>query len=336
MDALCGIAPAPIGNCFLDETDIRTLDSSTRDRLIGYLPQQAPLVSGTISEVISRFAPECDDSKVLAAARLVGVHGLISSLPDAYDTDLATDGHLLSTGQKQRVALARAVYEEPKYLFLDEPNALLDNLGERQLGDAIARLKSHGTTIIMVAHRMGIVNLADRILVMEAGRMIEYGPRAEIMRRMTNSHRRIRVPVNQAATQDLLDWVARQFSRSADGVFCKRAQVIAIELYNFARQNGPDDLDRRLLFEFTFVDDITCTLMMHDALGGQIERKISKVRKMTETSEAGDALMTKDEASIATVIRIADYFEHRTGTDKCAYFAKLIQEEEPALAEGAK
>lgn len=332
LHALCGIDPAPIGNSFLDQTDIRTLDAATRDRQIGYLPQKADLSFGTIAEIISRFEPKPDDAEILAAARRVGVHGLISSLPLAYETDLGKTPHLLSAGQKQRIALARAIYGNPRYLFMDEPNALLDNQGERQLGDAIMRLKSQGTTIVMVVHRIGIVALADKVAVMQDGRIIEFGDRREIMSRMTDSHRRIRLPIHAASLPDLMDWVARQFRRDGDVEFRQRAATVARELYNFARDNGPKDPDRRLNFEFTFIDDITCSITLTERCRLKLERKISKIREIAAQTNPMLEGLPEDEQSLAKVIRLSDHFEHRANEKQSAYVARLVQTEPPVAS----
>ncbi|MCA8884483.1 MAG: ATP-binding cassette domain-containing protein [Rhodobacteraceae bacterium] len=332
LHALCGIDPAPIGNSFMDQTDVRTLDTATRDRQIGYLPQQADLAFGTIAEIISRFDPNPDDAEILAAARRVGVHGMISALPLAYETDMAKFPHLLSAGQKQRIALARAIYGNPRYLFMDEPNALLDNQGERQLGDAILRLKHQGTTIVMVVHRTGIVSLADKVAVMQDGRIIEFGDRREIMGRMANSHRRIRVPIHPASVQDLMDWVARQFVRDGDEAFRQRASVITRELYNFACDNGPKDPERRLSFEFTFIDDATCSITLAEPFRLKLERKISKIREIATQPNPILEGLPVDEASLATVIRLSDHFEHRASEKQSAYVARLVQTEPPAAS----
>ena len=151
LEAMAGIDPPPIGNCFFDETDVRTLDGKTRNTAIGYVPQTGHVQPTTIAQNIAGFATDPDDAKVLEAARLAGIHGLISALPAAYETDLGKFPYLLSAGQSQRIAFARALYSKPRYLFMDEPNALLDHNAERSMADAIYRLKKAGTTIVMTA-----------------------------------------------------------------------------------------------------------------------------------------------------------------------------------------
>ena len=321
LNAMCGADPAPIGNVFLDETDIRSLDAGTRATAIGYLPQHAQFVSGTIAENIACFAMDRDDAKVVRAARIAGVYGLISGLPGAYETDVGEDPHALSAGQKQRIAFARAIYQEPKYLFLDEPNALLDHLGERQLGDAIMRLKRAGVTIVMTVHRMAIVNLADRAAVLERGRLVDYGPRAEIVGRLANSHRRLKLAATRSDFQDLIDWVNGQFVRDGDEEFKRRASVIACEMFNFARTNGPLEDDRFLSFEFSFENDTTCSITISEPRKSKLEKKVSNVR--ADLPDGTDGEMTNEEASLATVIKLSDRFEHSSRNSESEFMAEI-------------
>jgi len=323
LEALAAIAPAPIGNCFLDETDVRTLGSNTRDTAIGFVPQTGLVYPGTIAQNIACFEVKPDDEKVLAAARMAGIHGLVSALPNAYETDLGQEPFRLSNGQKQRVAFARALYQSPKYLFLDEPNALLDHHGERQMADAIHRLKKSGTTIIMTVHRMGIANLADKVLVMDAGRMVEFGDRAKVLGRLANGHRQLRLPISGGALQDLRDWVARQFVRDGDGSFKNIAETVATELYIFARDNGPDAGDRFLFFEFKFMDDENCSITLTEPRQTQLEAKVDKVREVVELSLPQVSQLGTDEQSLATVIQLSEQFEHRSDEETSAFFARI-------------
>ncbi|MEM7440271.1 MAG: ATP-binding cassette domain-containing protein [Pseudomonadota bacterium] len=323
LEALAGINPPPIGNCFLDQTDIRTLDTQTRNSVIGFVPQTGHIQPGTIAQNIACFAPQPDDARVLAAARIAGVHGMISALPDAYETDLGATPFLLSAGQRQRIAFARALYSQPKYLFMDEPNALLDHNGERLMADAIYRLKTAGTTIVMTAHRMGIVNLSDRIIVMGGGRIADVGPRAEILGRVANSHRRLRLPISGGAGQDLLDWVHRQFVRDGDEEFKARATTVATELYMFAKENGPNATDRLLSFEFNFVDDTTCSITLSEAADMELQAKIHKVKGVVEMSLPDVSGLQNDEKSLATVMQLSDVFEHRSEEEFSAFFARI-------------
>jgi len=246
LHALSGIDPCPIGSVFLDESEIKTLGPQTVQNTVGYLPQQARIIKGTIAQNISCFQHAPDDEKIIDAAKLAGVHGLISALPQAYDTEMGTQSYLLSAGQKQRVALARSIFQEPQYLFLDEPNALLDAVGERQLCDTLAILKKRGTTIIMVLHRSGIIGLADKVLLLDQGRMADFGSRSEVLARMNDGKQRITLPLQAASLLDLTDWIVAQFVRHSDKEFCQNAVMVANEMFNVANINGPQDKKRQV------------------------------------------------------------------------------------------
>jgi PrtD family type I secretion system ABC transporter len=323
LNALSGVDPAPIGNCFYDETDVRSIDQSAQPDIIGYVPQSANFASGTIANYIARFDSHIDDEKVIAAAKLAGVHGVISALPSAYQTDLSAEPYAVSAGQKQRIAFARAIYHQPRYLFLDEPNALLDHNSERALGDALVRLKALGVTIVLTAHRMSIVNLADQVAVMERGRIIDYGPRAKILGRMTDGHRRIRLGVADGAIQDLHDYVARQFVRDGDGDFRQRAIRVSQELYRFAVANGPKTLDRSLHFVFSFVDDDTCAITVSEYRSTKLEAKIRKVREATNGSVEITEVLSEDELSLATVMELSESVQHKSDQGESALCARI-------------
>jgi ATP-binding cassette subfamily C exporter for protease/lipase len=119
---------------------------------------------------------------VIAAAKLTGTHDLILRLPKGYDTPIGDAGSHLSGGQRQRLALARAVYRSPKLVVLDEPNANLDEAGERALAQTVKELRNRGSTVFLISHRPTAVALADRIIIMGNGRIKLYGERDEVRR----------------------------------------------------------------------------------------------------------------------------------------------------------
>ena len=108
---------------------------------------------------------------------------MILALPEGYDTVISSNQGLLSPGQRQRIALARALYNRPRLVVLDEPNSNLDEAGERALNDAIKTLKAVGSTIVLVSHRRGAMPLADYLLLMQGGRVKEFGLTADIVAR---------------------------------------------------------------------------------------------------------------------------------------------------------
>ena len=178
--ALLGIWPAVAGKVRLDGADISTWDRAELGPNIGYLPQDIELFDGSISENISRFGA-MDSEKIVAAAKLSGVHEMILRLPQGYDTVIGGAGGVLSGGQRQRIGLARAVYGSPRLLVLDEPNSNLDDQGEKELVEAIHRIKSEGSTIIVITHRPMVLQSVDKILVMKDGVALSFGSKDQIL-----------------------------------------------------------------------------------------------------------------------------------------------------------
>lgn len=174
VKALVGIWAPTKGSVRLDGADAFTWIRDNLGQYIGYVPQENEFYEGTIAENIARLGP-VDAEKVVKATRLVGIHELILSFPQGYDTALGENGYVLTGGQKQRIALARAVYGDPCYVVMDEPNASLDEQGERALIQAIRTLKESGATVIFTTHRPDLVNIADNLLVLNGGKQVGFG-----------------------------------------------------------------------------------------------------------------------------------------------------------------
>lgn len=178
--AMIGIWPQVSGEVLLDE---RPLSGWSRFELgphLGYLPQDVELFDGSIAENIARFS-EVDSDLVIAAAQSAGLHEMILRLPNGYDSQIGDAGSLLSGGQRQRVGLARAIYGEPALVVLDEPNANLDDVGEAALGRAVLELKAKNKAVVLVTHRPGAIAVADRLVVMQDGRVVAQGPRDAVL-----------------------------------------------------------------------------------------------------------------------------------------------------------
>ncbi|MEN5037552.1 type I secretion system permease/ATPase [Pseudomonas sp. TWI929] len=176
---LVGVWPTQAGKVRLDGADIFTWNKSELGPWLGYLPQDVELFEGSIAENIARFA-EVDSEAVIRAARSSGVHDMILRFPQGYDTRLAADGSPLSGGQKQRIALARALYGEPNLIVLDEPNANLDDVGEKALVDALVELKARGTTVVLISHRPNVLGTVDKVLMLRDGGVHMLGSRDEV------------------------------------------------------------------------------------------------------------------------------------------------------------
>ncbi|HUC47858.1 MAG TPA: type I secretion system permease/ATPase [Xanthobacteraceae bacterium] len=169
--------------------DGATLDQWSPESLgqhIGYVPQDVELFNGTVAQNISRFEEPPDPDAVIAAAQAAGVHDLIINLPDGYDTVIGDHGSALSAGQAQRVALARALYRDPFLVVLDEPNSNLDAEGDEALTRAILGLRARGAIVVVVAHRPSAIAGVDYILIMGKGRQQQFGPKEEILTRVTS------------------------------------------------------------------------------------------------------------------------------------------------------
>ena len=181
-----------IGNVRIDGAKLTDWDQNELGKYFGYMPQESSLFEGTIKDNIARFekGSSADEAKrideaVVEAAKEAGIHELILQLPKGYDTQLGLMGFGLSAGQAQRVALARALYGEPRLIVLDEPNAFLDQSGETALVTAIAKARARGATVIVIAHRRGVLSAVDRLLVLEDGRPKLWGPANEVVARLT-------------------------------------------------------------------------------------------------------------------------------------------------------
>ncbi len=178
--ALLGIWPAASGKIRLDGADVFAWDRMELGPYIGYLPQDIELFEGTISENIARFG-ELDAEKVIAAAKMSDVHELILRLPEGYDTVIGRAGGNLSGGERQRIGLARALYGSPKLVVLDEPNSNLDEQGEIALAKALVQLKQAQVTAIIVTHRNRVLGSVDKLLMLNEGQLVAYGPRDEVL-----------------------------------------------------------------------------------------------------------------------------------------------------------
>ena len=189
---LIGLWPSMGGKVRLDGADVFAWNKLELGPHLGYLPQGVELLDGTLAENIARFG-EVDRAKVEAAARLVGLHDFILALPQGYDSPVGPGGAILSGGQRQRVALARALYGDPVFVVLDEPNSSLDEAGDAALLQAIAQMKARGTTFVVMTHRVSVLGVADKMLVLRDGTQQAFGPRDQVLAALNQA--------NQSAAQ---------------------------------------------------------------------------------------------------------------------------------------
>ena len=180
---MVGTWPHMNGEVLLDD---RPLAGWSRDELgphIGYLPQDIELFDGSIAENIARMG-EAESEQVIAAAVAAGLHQMILSFPQGYDSPIGEGGGLLSGGQRQRIGLARAIYGKPRLVVLDEPNANLDDAGEAALVKVVSALKAQGSAVVLISHRPGVLAVADRLVVLRDGVVQADGQRDVVLQRL--------------------------------------------------------------------------------------------------------------------------------------------------------
>ncbi|WP_030751429.1 ABC transporter ATP-binding protein [Streptomyces sp. NRRL S-31] len=179
------------GRVLLDGVDLRELAMPELRRGVVMVTQEAFLFSGTVADNIAIGRPDATREEIEAAAKAIGADEFISALPDGYDTDVRKRGGRISAGQRQLVAFARALLADPAVLILDEATSSLDIPGERAVQRAMSTVL-RGRTAVVIAHRLSTVEIADRVLVMEHGRIVEDGRPAELIAgtgRFANLHR---------------------------------------------------------------------------------------------------------------------------------------------------
>ena len=183
MALLQRLYPLDEGRISIGDIDLHHVDRASLRRLMGVVPQQVDLFSGTLIDnvAVGDFSP--DMRRVLRVTKQVGLAAFVEQLPRRYHTHLGEDGALLSGGQKQRVAVARALYRNPEILILDEATSSLDSESEQYVRQAVRLLQEEGRTIILIAHRLSTVVRADKIVVLAEGRVVEEGTHGELMRR---------------------------------------------------------------------------------------------------------------------------------------------------------
>lgn len=201
---LLGLWPTIMGKVYLDGTDLFFWDQEQVGQYIGYLPQEVELFPGSVAENIARLG-KLDMDKVEKAGKLCGLEPLVETLPNGYHTLLDTqDGIQLSGGQKQRLGLARAIYGDPCLLVLDEPTSNLDEQGEQDLLKTLSIIKqTKSCTCIMVTHKPGLLQSMDKILVLQDGRNVLFGPRDQVFAKLSGAQQQPAPGVTTGAARSI-------------------------------------------------------------------------------------------------------------------------------------
>jgi ABC-type multidrug transport system fused ATPase/permease subunit len=168
------------GRVMVDGHDLRDLRSSCLRSQLGIVPQEGFLFSGTVRENIGFGRPEASDAEIEAAADAIGTGEFIRRLPGGFDSEVGERGVALSAGQRQLIAFARALLAEPRILILDEATSNVDVRTERAIESGLQRLLE-GRTAIVIAHRLSTIRGADRIAVLDGGRIVEIGSHEELI-----------------------------------------------------------------------------------------------------------------------------------------------------------
>ena len=187
---LCRFYDVDRGRLLIDGTEIRELDLRTLRRQIGVVPQEPFFFDGTVAENIAFGRPEATFDQILESARLANAHEFICQKPDGYDSRVGERGGKLSGGEKQRIAIARAILRDPRILILDEATSAVDSETEKLIQEALRRLV-HNRTTFAIAHRLSTLRHADRLVVLEGGRITEMGTHAELMEKEDGIFRKL-------------------------------------------------------------------------------------------------------------------------------------------------
>lgn len=168
------------GTIRIDGNELRNWSRSELEHYTGYMPQDGQLLDGTVAETIARFDPEMKPEAVVLAAQDAGIHHIVLTYPQGYNTRIGPKGMPLAAGHRQFIALARALYRRPPVVFLDEPNACLDAEGDKRLAEVLAGLKERKVTVVVVTQRPGLLSHVDRVLILNRGAVQLYGTPEEV------------------------------------------------------------------------------------------------------------------------------------------------------------
>ncbi|MGP1397874.1 MAG: type I secretion system permease/ATPase [Inquilinaceae bacterium] len=189
---MIGLYEPDEGAVLIDDVDLRQYHPSDIRRGVGFVMQDVTLFVGSVRDNIAFAVPNADDAMILRAAKLGGVDDFIRGHPDGYNLQVGERGQNLSGGQRQSIALARALLQDPRILMLDEPTSAMDNGSEQMFVRRLGEILDPSHTLVLTTHRMSLLRLIDRLIVLEGGRILADGPREEVLRAL--QERRIALP----------------------------------------------------------------------------------------------------------------------------------------------
>ena len=175
-----GLYPPTEGAVFIDGIDARQIDPAELRRAIGFVQQDPMLFFGTLKQNITMGAPFADDEAVLRAAEIAGVAEFANAHPQGFDLLIGERGESLSGGQRQAVSIARALVADPPILVLDEPSSNMDHQSEEQLKQRL-KLVAQRKTVLLVTHRTSLLDLVDRLIVIDNGSIVADGPKQQVV-----------------------------------------------------------------------------------------------------------------------------------------------------------
>ncbi|TLU96443.1 peptidase domain-containing ABC transporter [Dyadobacter sediminis] len=205
LSLLQNMYPLQSGSIHIGDYDIKHISNESLRRIVSVVPQQVDLFNGHVIDNIAVGEFQPDMQRVLKTCQLLGISDFIEKLPNGFHTHLGENGASLSGGQRQRLAIARALYRDPQIIILDEATSSLDSLSEKAVQNTIEKLRESGKTIIIIAHRLSTIMGADKIMVIEDGKLIEEGSHARLL---ANQHAYYRLWASQymiGSGTDLLD-----------------------------------------------------------------------------------------------------------------------------------
>lgn len=180
LKLILGLYQPTAGAILIDNADLRQLDPAELRHAMGYVQQDVILFYATLRENIAVDTPTLSDAEILAAARAAGIEDWIGQHPEGLDQRIGERGESLSGGQRQGIAIARALVQNPSILLLDEPTGAMDNLSEESIKRELGRVAA-GNTLLLVTHRTSLLDLVDRIIVIDQGKLVADGPKAQII-----------------------------------------------------------------------------------------------------------------------------------------------------------